>query len=228
MVFEIDSPAGNMKKDIEFFALHDRPVFRFYGFNSDCITAGYSQDIASEIDLEKAGFLGIDIARRPTGGGIVFHSDTDIAFCCVLPLRLFPGGFMSAYHFVSDIVLDVLKHAGVRAEKCGGVSGALTADRRLCFSDAKEYEIAFEGKKLVGIAQKRTKEKILQQGAICVSRPRKDMLSVLMEKCAGKGLPAYGSMLNEITGNTLSRDELLSSMTKIFSERFEKLAVAVL
>lgn len=225
MLLEKDSAAGNMKRDIEFFAMHDSPAFRFYGFNSDCITAGYSQDIASEVDLDKAGILGIDIAKRPTGGGIVFHSCEDIAFCCVLPTGMFPNGFMSAYHFVSDIVLDVLRQEGVMADKHADVPGG-SAD--LCFSGAKEYEITFGGKKLVGIAQKRTREKILQQGTICISRPQMDAAAMLKKKHDNKDCFGSAAMLDEVTSNAVAKDRFLFSLNRLFRERFENPPIYVL
>jgi len=225
MLFEKDSAAGNMQKDIEFFALHDRPAFRFYGFNDDCITVGYSQDISSEIDLKKADLMGIEVAKRPTGGGIVFHSSLDIAFCCVLPSGMFPNGFMSAYHFVSDIVLAVLRQEGIMAEKYTNAPGEST---NLCFSGAKEYEITLDGKKLVGVAQKRTKEKILQQGTICISRPQKDMVPVLKKQCDDKRYLRSAAMLNDATGEAGFPDALLSCMGKKFSEQFENLPFSML
>ncbi|MFA5104773.1 MAG: hypothetical protein WC527_06320 [Candidatus Margulisiibacteriota bacterium] len=226
MLFEKDSAFANMQKDIEFFSVCDRPAFRLYGFNTDCITAGYFQDIASEIDIEKANLLGIDIAKRPTGGGIVFHSSHDIAFCSVLPSDMFPKGFMSAYHFVSDIVLDALKQAGIGAKKHTG--GLSADDKRLCFSGAQDYEITYGGKKLVGIAQKRTKEKILQQGTICISRPQKEIVSVLRKQYGGNNCYGYTAMLDEIIGKTGTRDAFLSFADRLFRERFENLPSCVL
>ncbi len=220
MFFEKDTAVGNMQKDVDFFASHDRPAFRFYGFSGDCITAGYSQDIGSEIDLAKAKRLGVDVAKRPTGGGMVFHSSHDIAFCCVFPAKLFPKGFMSAYHFVSDALLAALKQTGAGAEKHEGERPCEPSGGRLCFSGAKDYEIAFGGKKLAGIAQKKTRDKILQQGTICVSRPGDTVFSVLRDSIDSDGYFKSAALLNDIVGEG-GGQRLLSFLNGVFSERFE-------
>lgn len=217
-----------MQEDMRFFSVHDRPALRFYGFDSDCITAGYSQDIASEIDLKKAQMSGIDVAKRPTGGGIVLHSSADIAFCCVLPSKIFPEGFMSAYHFVSDIILCALRHTGVMAEKKLCATAGSGDCGNLCFSGAKEYEITLGGKKLVGIAQKRTREKILQQGAISIARPRKDMVSVIRNKCSSRRYLEFPAILEDVHGMDWARDEFLRFAGKSFNRKFEKPAFSVL
>ncbi len=225
MLLETDTASENMRKDLLFFSSHNEPAFRFYAFKDDCVTVGYSQDMSAELDTQRAAVLGIDIAKRPTGGGIVFHSRYDVVFCCVLPLDLFPKGFMSAYHFVSDIIVSALEQAGIDACKTGVAEE--DAGDRLCFSSAKEYEITCDGKKLVGIAQKRTRGKILQQGTICVSRPDDKIFSILRKAADSSRYFRSAAVLDDVAGGDVGKNRFLKGLKKIFSERFETKSLSV-
>lgn len=217
------SAAQNMEMDMLLFT-SGRPAFRFYRFRDDCITAGRSQDMPSEIALDKALKMGVDAVKRPTGGGIVLHSRKDIIFSCVFPASVFPGGAMKAYYFVSDILLEGLSECGIHAERAFQSPADRRAAPGLCFSSSREFEIALGGKKLAGIAQKRTRDRILQQGAICVSRPAKDLAALLRRSWPirdGLGLPAY---IRDLPEGDKKTDKLLSLLTGMFSARFEKLS----
>lgn len=51
-------------------SVHDATL-RLYTYRPHCALVGRFQSVADEVDLEVAGDLGIDVARRPTGGGAI-------------------------------------------------------------------------------------------------------------------------------------------------------------
>ena len=54
--------------------------------------------------------LGVSLAKRPTGGGIVFHI-WDYAFSFLMPSShpLFSENPLENYRFVNEVVLDVMQ-----------------------------------------------------------------------------------------------------------------------
>ena len=65
------------------------PTLRFYGWEPRAISLGYFQGIRDEIDIEACERSGIDIVRRITGGGAVFH-DAEVTYSIVVPRRAPP------------------------------------------------------------------------------------------------------------------------------------------
>ncbi|MEK7376907.1 MAG: hypothetical protein AABZ57_07090, partial [Candidatus Margulisiibacteriota bacterium] len=109
-----------------------------------------------------------EIVKRPTGGGIVSHGTDEVTYSVVCPIQLLPEGLMGAYYYISGIIVKALKRLSVDAKIGRGARGIGYRQRtnELCFSNTREYEITFDGKKLVGSAQKRGRNAMLQQGSI--------------------------------------------------------------
>ncbi|CAA7623445.1 Biotin/lipoate A/B protein ligase (fragment) [Magnetospirillum sp. LM-5] len=72
-------------------------TLRFFRF-PPCVLIGRHQDPAAEIDLEQAA--GIELARRPTGGGAVYIDDRqlcwEVALACQAPLDHLTGDLCRA------------------------------------------------------------------------------------------------------------------------------------
>src|SRR5260221_13144552 len=60
------------------------PLFRHYKWEKKSITYGYFLDPNKYIDTQIAKEKGFDIAKRPTGGGMLFHY-SDFSFTVALP-----------------------------------------------------------------------------------------------------------------------------------------------
>ena len=62
----------------------DDPILHFYEWDGPCLTYGYFLKPSDFLNLERCEALGVSMARRPTGGGIIFHIG-DLAFAAVVP-----------------------------------------------------------------------------------------------------------------------------------------------
>ncbi len=51
------------------------PTIRFYEWLPEAVTVGYSQRTDEVIDCEKCFKDGVDVAKRPTGGRVVYHKN---------------------------------------------------------------------------------------------------------------------------------------------------------
>jgi lipoate-protein ligase A len=159
-------PAINMAIDEMLFnrALgnNSSTALRFFTFNKRCISIGRNQhpeNLPQEFVRKK-----IEIVKRPTGGGAVFH-DGDLCYSMVMPESFLGKGstLLTSYSVITRGLKNGFKLCGIDAGY--GESTAVSA-QPLCFNQALSYELTVNGKKLVGSAQRRAKGILLQQGSI--------------------------------------------------------------
>lgn len=111
-----------------------------------------------------------DIVRRPTGGRAVLH-DGEVTYAVVVPLEEEkPRSLADIYEWINRGLAAGLQKLGVPAELQkrspdfrAHYRNALSAS---CFSAAARYEIMVHGKKLVGSAQRKLGDAVLQHGSI--------------------------------------------------------------
>ncbi len=149
-------------------------LWRFYAWQPYAITLGYNQD-SSGIDTEKCRQAGVDIVRRPTGGRAVFHADE------------FTYSFFSdsseqnseIYRMVHETIRRALEPLGIHAEFCRSTlqrsQEAQNAGSVSCFTASAKYELQVEGRKLVGSAQRKTRNVLLQHGSLPLSGRHKEL-----------------------------------------------------
>jgi len=107
--------------------------------------------------------------RRPTGGGIVFHDISEVAYCLVAPNdpQIIPRKLTDAYLMITRIICEALQELGFPVDLQETETGGLKKQNRtLCFARAESYEIMLNEEKVVGSAQRRTRKTVLQQGTI--------------------------------------------------------------
>lgn len=164
--FAIFTPAVNMAIDTMLFyrAIEDQnmAVFRFFKFDRTCISIGKNQKL-DNIPLNISD-SGLEVVRRPTGGGAVIH-DHDLCYSMVIP-EYYLGkhtSLLDAYSIITAGFKLGFNECGIHVEYGTGNTNGV---QPLCFSSALPYELTINGEKLVGSAQKRAKGILLQQGAI--------------------------------------------------------------
>ncbi len=143
------------------------PVLRFYRWRSPCLTVGYFQSVPRDIDRERCRESGIPVVRRPTGGRAIFHDqELTYSLAALESDPLFEGGILRSYARVSRGLVAGLRSLGVPAEAIPPRRRPLPDKSPACFDAIAGYEVAVEGRKLVGSAQVRRGGVALQQGSI--------------------------------------------------------------
>ncbi|MGW8251549.1 MAG: lipoate--protein ligase family protein, partial [Anaerolineales bacterium] len=144
------------------------PTLRLYSWDPACLSLGYAQPI-SDVDQPRLLARGWDLVRRPTGGRAILHTD-ELTYAVIGPHdepRL-AGGVLESYQVLAGALLAALHNLSVPAESQNHPN--LTADNSqmgaVCFEVPSNYEITVNGKKLLGSAQARRKEGILQHGTL--------------------------------------------------------------
>ena len=150
------------------------PTLRLYTWNPPTISFGCSQHIESEIDVDACQRDGIGLARRISGGRAVLHSQelTYSVFAKPNDHRAFSGSINDTYEAISRGLVKGLLRSGVDAELYRGEVGAqiLAQTSAPCFASTSRSEVVLQGRKLVGSAQRRTADVVLQHGSILLGR----------------------------------------------------------
>jgi lipoate-protein ligase A len=144
------------------------PTLRLYAWEPACLSLGYSQPY-QDVDLSGLEDQGWDLVRRPTGGRAILHTD-ELTYAVIGPAiepRL-TGSVLESYRRLSEALLAALHRLGVPAEARAQpqMMGSSEEKGPVCFEVPSNYEITVGGKKLIGSAQARRKDGVLQHGSL--------------------------------------------------------------
>ncbi|WP_280587958.1 biotin/lipoate A/B protein ligase family protein [Halorubrum sp. Boch-26] len=88
---------------------------RTYRWDPSCLTLGYRQ-APETVDWAVCEREGIDVTRRQTGGGGIYHDGRgDIAYSIAVPAADVPGELLDCYHLLCEPVLDAFGRLGIDA-----------------------------------------------------------------------------------------------------------------
>lgn len=144
-------------------------VLRLYRWQVPSFTYGFSQEPQSQIDLAACATDGVEVAKRITGGGILFHDDEiTYSFVCskfdvgepqgvFVDYRNICGFLMRFYESLGLVPAFALEAAGFK-DRC--------APHELCSAAHEKYDIVIGAKKIGGNAQKRNRQVIFQHGSV--------------------------------------------------------------
>lgn len=207
----------------------EQPILHLYDWNHPSITYGYFTDPSRFLNVSVADQMGIQLARRPTGGGITFHL-TDFAFSILIPANHegYSANILDNYAYVNQIVMEFIRsfrtieknntieHSQITPE-CSlltAESDSLHSDaRHFCMAKPTKYDVMIDGLKVGGAAQRRKKQGFLHQGTISLSFPNPDLLERLL-------LPGT-SILQAMRENTFSLLPANTSSTEILRARLQ-------
>ncbi|MDG5815831.1 lipoate--protein ligase family protein [Chitinispirillales bacterium ANBcel5] len=155
---------------------------RIYSWTVPSITLGYMQNAQEVLDMEAIKRDGVHYIRRPTGGRAVLHDD-DITYSCIFPHAVTSMGTSIAqtYAIITRCLIDGLKRCSIPCDTHDSYDEFRELKREIklpCFLSPNRDEVMVGGRKLVGSAQKRTIDGVLQHGSIPLS-------------CAYRRLPEY-------------------------------------
>ncbi|OGJ50108.1 lipoate--protein ligase [Candidatus Peregrinibacteria bacterium RIFOXYB2_FULL_32_7] len=188
------------------------PCLRFYGWEPQAISIGYFQSLLSEVDEEKCKNLGIDIVRRQTGGGAVFHAD-EITYSIHIPMNLniVPLRILDSYQKICDGIINGLKELNIEA------------------NFAPLNDIITGGQKISGNAQTRKQGIILQHGTIIKSVDVDKMFELLKvpdEKMKGKLISDIKQRVTSVdkhTNQKFSFQDVIKALIKGFAKTFPEI-----
>ncbi len=150
---------------IKSVSMYNSPnTIRFYRWNPSAVSIGYFQSLKDEVDLESCHSIDVDVVRRITGGGAVYHDfHGEITYSIIAREEdsIIPKDIMESYQMLCGGIINGLQILGLNAE----------------FKPIND--ILINGRKISGNAQTRRMGCILQHGTILVDLNIEKMFTVL-------------------------------------------------
>ncbi|MDR2758718.1 MAG: lipoate--protein ligase family protein [Spirochaetaceae bacterium] len=148
------------------------PVLRLYGWSPPAVSVGYFQGLMEEINLDACKRYGVDVVRRISGGGAVFHQ-AELTYSMVMPLThpLAGSTIHESYELLCTGIIRGLSFLGVPS-------------RFIPINDIVSGE-----RKISGNAQTRRKGCLLQHGTVLLENDVDlmfELLRIPSEKLKGK------------------------------------------
>lgn len=193
-----------LAEELETLALpSDAIVLRLYQWSPPAISIGYHQR-ESDFDGRALRADGIDLCRRPTGGRAVFHIE-DLTYAVAMRATKSNAEHYAEINFAFKRALESLgvqtdfqkRQPDFRAryEKPESLS---------CFTASARYELEVRGKKIIGSAQRRFGNVLLQHGSLMLSAKHKTLPRYLALDERAKALTQ-----RELDEKTTSLEEIL-------------------
>lgn len=146
------------------------PTLRCYTWKPSAVSIGYFQSLQEEVDLQACKQKNVEIVRRITGGGAVFH-DQELTYSIILPDSLVPKDVLASYQFLCQALVNTFQKLGLHAQF------------------VPINDILITNQKISGNAQTRRNNCVLQHGTILLDIDVDTMFSLLKvpdEKMKGK------------------------------------------
>lgn len=182
----------------------EEPILRVYRWSPWCISLGKHQS-QDEIDLRRCALDGIDVVHRPTGGRAILHAE-ELTYSVVMPAE--DRGVMEVYRNISEALAGGLRflvpEIAVAKSTPDFPKLYQTPGGIPCFSSSARYEIEYGGRKLVGSAQRRIGQTVLQHGSLLLGDAHlrlADYLNVDDE--------ARAAIRTDLTEHTITLGEIL-------------------
>lgn len=206
---------------------NDNSFFRLYRWNPYCISLGANQDF-SDINLDKTNQENIDVVKRPTGGRAILHAE-EITYSVVLPYSQIESA-KQIYQKISMALIRGLEYynpllgkSELENHQPNFPNLLQQPSGVLCFGSTAKNEVKFGGKKIIGSAQRKLNNTILQHGSIlCGTFHRKlvDFLrtdDILKQKLASE-LSEKTIEIQTILDENVNYDELKICLVEGFRE----------
>ena len=144
---------------------------RVYRWQPSTLSLGYGQDPAT-VDWGFCEAEGVDVTRRQTGGGAIYHDDRgDVSYSIIAPASELPGDLLSSYERLCRPVLDAFERMGIDARFAN--SEAPGVHDPACYLRPLEPAhdvVAGDGRKISGNAQYRQRDAVIQHGSLTYER----------------------------------------------------------
>jgi lipoate-protein ligase A len=143
-------------------------TLRFYQWKPSAVSVGRFQDVFNEVHVNNCKQSSIDIVRRNSGGGTVYHdSQGEITYSVIAKEEDFgTTDVVQAYNTISNGLIEAAKILGVKADFNKG-------DPKNC------PNIAIDGKKISGSAQFHKGGVLLQHGTFLLEADLERMFTFL-------------------------------------------------
>jgi lipoate-protein ligase A len=181
-------------------------TLRFYRWQPSAVSIGKNQNPEAEVYFDACRQLGVDVVRRSSGGGAVYHDyESEVTYSITAKTETFGTRDITVvYAKIYEAIKDALRLLGIAADFSTG--------------DAKNCpNMTVGGKKISGSSQTNSRGVVLQHGTLLRSVDLTKMFKLLKLKSATCSQAAdiakrkITSIQNEL-GHAVSPDTITNSM----------------
>lgn len=185
-------------------------VLRLYAWSPPTVSFGRNEPARGLYDRSGAEAAGVDFVRRPTGGRAVLH-DREVTYAVIVPLPR--RGLREVYRAIHGAVMEGLRSIGLGVEAAPTPERAPGLDAGPCFGATTGGEILLGGRKLVGSAQARIGDALLQHGSLLLGTGQE-----LLERLGpGRTGPAAGwTTLDDGAGSAPTQSAVRDALARGF------------
>lgn len=152
-----------------FIKNNEKPILRFYSWKKPTVSIGRNQSL-SDINVEYCQENNIDVVKRPTGGKAVFHQgEFTYSFISSKNYGMTENLFDSYVKISKALILGLKKLKNINVS-VGNDETKNYTNSSFCFASSTVSDLNFEGYKIVGSAQLRKGNALLQHGSILVNQ----------------------------------------------------------
>lgn len=180
-------------------------VFRVYGWSRPTLSFGMHE--RTRLQPDDVAAAGFDAVRRPTGGRALLHH-REVTYAVAAPVN--GVGLADSFAAINEILRAALAGLGLSVQTAPRRGRASAPDGQPCFAEPNVGELELHGRKLVGSAQRRDDQALLQHGSILLADDQWRIAEL-------RGLPPDGSRaasLNEALGREVAYVELAAALER--------------
>lgn len=170
--------------------------------NDNTVVVGKNQNTIEEIDAQYVRDNGINVVRRLTGGGAVFHDLGNVNYTIIQTYR---EGLFSNYEYFTEMVRDFLQGLGVRAVLSG------------------RNDLMIDGKKFSGNAQCVRNGRMMHHGTLMFSSDVSDISGALTpnrKKIESKAVKSVRSHVTNISSHMRQHENNGTEESSMSAEQF--------
>lgn len=185
----INTPDKNMAIDAELLenlSAEPETILHLYEWSAPSATYGHFVQPFDFLDEANVAKSTLQLARRPTGGGIIFH-EFDFAFSVLVPAShpKFSINTLENYALINQMVMQaVIKFMGRADSPMLLPEESMPLDescKHFCMAKPTKFDVMINGRKVGGGAQRRTKAGILHHGSIALVVPSECYMKSLLK-----------------------------------------------
>lgn len=190
-------------------------TIRFYRWKPSAVSIGKFQNIQNEVQIENCRKLGVDVVRRITGGGTVYHDfEDEITYSVIAGKQdLKATDITAVYARIYSGLVEALKILGITADFNEG-------NQKTC------PNLTIRGKKISGSAQAHKSGIALQHGTLLLNVDLERMFTLLRVPWARTCMEVVKIAENKITsinmelGKQVSIEEVNEALAEGFQKTF--------
>lgn len=156
-------------------------LVRTFRWKPSTLSMGYGQS-PNSVDWEQCAEAGIEVTRRQTGGGGIYHDhEADLSYSIVVPADVVSGDLLEAYHTLCTPIIEFFRAIGIDAAFADRPREAIHEPACFLRSIHPAHDILVDGSKISGNAQYRQRDAVIQHGSILFDDATRRHLSVFAD-----------------------------------------------